>query len=165
MKVNLAELKNNAKRQRKFHQKIISQLEKSKPAITDNLFAEAHAEAFDKIDCLQCANCCQTTSPIVTDRDISRIATHLRIKQGELVSRYLKIDEDGDYVMQQAPCPFLQPDNYCQIYEVRPRACSTFPHTDRKPMQPVLHLTLKNTPICPAVFYILEKIGRSINPL
>jgi Fe-S-cluster containining protein len=66
------------------------------------------------------------------------------------------MDEEGDWVLKTAPCHFLQDDNKCAIYEVRPLACREYPHTDRKNMQQILNLTLKNTLICPAVSRIFE---------
>ena len=119
---------------------------------------EFHDEAFEKVDCLKCANCCKTTGPLFTQRDMDRIAKHLGIKTGEFIQRYLYMDEDGDFVLKQLPCPFLGADNYCSIYEVRPQACREYPHTDRKNIMGILGLTSKNALICPAVTQILEKI-------
>jgi Fe-S-cluster containining protein len=94
--------------------------------------------------------------------DIDRIASHLRLKPGKFVDQYLRIDEEGDYVLQQVPCPFLAPDNYCLIYDVRPKACREYPHTDRKKFQQISNLTLKNTAICPAAFRIVESLKKRL---
>ena len=91
---------------------------------------ELHEEAFEKIDCLQCANCCKKYSPRFKTPDIKRISKHLKLKEGEFIETYLKIDEDGDYVAKSTPCPFLGVDNYCSIYENRPSDCHRFPYTD-----------------------------------
>ncbi len=128
------------------------------PNKLDEHFHDAHDEAFKKIDCLECANCCKTTSPIFIDRDIDRIASHLRMKPSAFVAQYLRLDEDGDYVLQQSPCAFLAEDNYCSIYDVRPRACREYPHTNRKNMQQILDLTRKNTEVCPAVAKIVLQL-------
>lgn len=45
---------------------------------------------------------------------------------------YLRVDEDNDKVFKSMPCPFLGEDNLCSIYDIRPKACREFPHTDRK---------------------------------
>jgi Fe-S-cluster containining protein len=110
------------------------------------------------MDCLTCANCCKTTSPIFRDADIRRIAKHLRIKESQLIQNYLKMDEESDYVLQKSPCTFLGADNKCDIYEVRPLACREYPHTDRKNMFQILEITVENTLICPAVARIVQKI-------
>ena len=72
---------------------------------------QLHEEVFACTDCLKCANCCSTTGPLFTDKDIGRIAKHLRIKPSEFTEKYLRIDEDKDYVLQQVPCAFLEEDN------------------------------------------------------
>jgi len=123
----------------------------------DDLFQRLHEEVFEEINCLDCANCCSTISPIITHRDIDRVAKALRIKPSEVVERYLGIDEDNDYVYRNQPCPFLGSDNYCSIYNDRPKACREYPHTDRRKIQQLFNLTLKNAKVCPAVFLILEK--------
>lgn len=119
---------------------------------------ELHEEAFSKIDCLQCANCCKNYSPRFKNPDIKRIAKVLRIKEGELVARYLKLDNEGDYVVKQSPCPFLAGDNTCTIYEDRPSDCRRYPYTDEDVLLKRVSLTLKNATVCPATFAVLEKL-------
>ncbi|WP_372938079.1 YkgJ family cysteine cluster protein, partial [Seonamhaeicola sp.] len=65
-------------------------------------------------------------------------------------------------VLQTVPCTFLGADNYCSIYEVRPKACREFPHTDRKKFQQISNLTLKNVAICPAAFNIVEAMKQRL---
>lgn len=123
---------------------------------------ELHEKAFEKIDCLTCANCCRNYSPRFKQPDIKRIAKRLRLKEGELIQRYLKLDSDGDFVVQSSPCPFLGADNYCGIYEDRPSDCERYPYTDEDVLLKRVQLTLKNSTVCPAVFTVmeaLEKIG------
>ena len=122
------------------------------------LLPELHREAFEKIDCLQCANCCKNYSPRFKMPDIKRIARRLRMKESHFISTYLRMDEDGDYVVTSHPCPFLGADNYCSIYEDRPRDCARYPYTDEDVLFKQVNLTLKNATVCPATFYILEKL-------
>lgn len=119
---------------------------------------DLHEEAFSKIDCLQCANCCKNHSPRFKQPDIKRIAKSLRIKEGELVAQYLVIDTDGDYVTRQTPCPFLAADNTCNIYDDRPGDCRRYPYTDEDVFLKRRQLTLKNTTVCPAAFTVMEKL-------
>ncbi len=125
-------------------------IEKELPAL--------HDEAFSKINCLNCANCCKTISPRFKNTDIVRIAKHLGMKQGELMDTYLRRDEDGDYVVNTLPCPFLGSDNYCGIYEVRPRDCENYPYTDSGEFFDYATTTYNNSTTCPAVFYVLERL-------
>tara|TARA_B100001093_G_C26846557_1_gene1023058 strand:- start:2796 stop:3290 length:495 start_codon:yes stop_codon:yes gene_type:complete len=149
-----------AKKKRKENQQFLRKLKKKKDGQVDQMFQNAHEAVFSCTDCLKCANCCKTTGPMLTPKDIERIAKHLKLKPGAFVEQYLRIDEDRDYVFQDLPCPFLAEDNYCGIYEVRPKACREYPHTDRKKMRQILNLTAKNVEICPAVFEIVEQLKR-----
>lgn len=147
-----------AKTNFKSNQQQLKKWNKSKPKDLDQRFHSAHQKEFAKRDCLQCANCCKTTSPIFRQPDIRRMAKALRMKESQLVAQYLKRDEDDDYVLQSSPCFNLLPDNTCAVYEDRPLACREYPHTDRKNMYQIMDLTAQNTLICPAVASIVEKI-------
>lgn len=132
---------------------------KTKKGKIDPDFHVAHKEAFQKIDCLDCANCCKTTSPIFRDVDIKRLSKYFRTTPGKFIEEYLKVDHEGDYVLQSAPCPFLnEADNRCSVYEQRPLACREYPHTDRKNMYQILDLTVRNIEVCPAVVSVVESV-------
>lgn len=144
---------------RKENKRIVDRLKKMKPTLLNTLINNMHAEAFEIIDCLKCANCCSSISPVVTDNDISKISKHLRKKPNKVVQEYMLLDNDKDYVMNRTPCPFLMPDNCCSIYDSRPLACKGYPHTDHNKMHQILQLTLRNTEVCPAVCYIFERLS------
>ncbi|MGD1848224.1 MAG: YkgJ family cysteine cluster protein [Salibacteraceae bacterium] len=152
-----------ASSRKKAHKKLVQNLKRRPQKVVDALFQECHEEVFEKTDCLKCANCCITTGPRFSDNDISRIAKYLRMKPGAFVERYLRIDEDEDYVLQQVPCTFLEEDNRCSIYDVRPKACREYPHTDRAKQQQLFPLLTYNRVICPAVFEILEQIEQRVS--
>lgn len=145
------------------NKKFLGRLKKKVPKNLDYIMQELHEAEFQKTDCLQCANCCKTTGPLFTNADIERIAKHLRLKQQRFIDKYLRVDEDNDYVLQQVPCHFLGADNYCSIYNVRPKACREFPHTNRKKFHQISNLTLKNVAVCPAAFNIVEEMKKKIN--
>ncbi len=142
------------------NKKFLLSLKKKDPRKIDDAFHTLHEEVFEEMDCLTCANCCKTTSPIFYDTDIERLAKELRIKAVDFVDKYLKVDEDGDQVLKSSPCPFLGYDNYCSVYEARPKACREYPHTNRKKMVQIMELTHKNTQVCPAVFEIVERLKK-----
>lgn len=156
----LKHLPQKAKRVEAENKKFFAKLKKKTPKHLDSLMLELHDNEFQKTDCLSCANCCKTTGPLFTDKDIERISKHFRMKSKQFIKTYLQLDEDNDYVLQSVPCPFLGIDNYCSIYEVRPKACREFPHTDRKKFQQISNLTMKNVAICPAAFNIVEEMKR-----
>jgi hypothetical protein len=126
----------------------------------DELFHELHQREFEKINCLACAKCCRDLGPLLTDRDIQKLSQFLKIKPSAFTDKYLRIDEDGDFVFKSMPCPFIGDDNYCSVYESRPTACREYPHTDRKNIKGILDICIKNAAICPAVENILAEIDR-----
>src|SRR3954467_10251508 len=123
------------------NKKFLQGLKKKDPRKLDDAFHTAHEEVFEEINCLECANCCKTTSPIFYQTDIERVAKFLRMKPGDFIEKYLRVDEDKDYVLKSSPCAFLDSENYCTIYESRPKACREYPHTDRKKMVQITELT------------------------
>ncbi|KMQ70131.1 YkgJ family cysteine cluster protein [Chryseobacterium koreense] len=157
--------KDQALLKQKEHRKFLDGLKKKQPKNLDYIVQETHEEVFEKMDCLKCANCCKTTGPLFTEKDIERISKHLRMKQADFEEKFLQVDEDRDKVLKNLPCHFLGDDNTCSIYEVRPKACREFPHTDRKKIYQINHLTLKNTIICPAAFEFVEKLQNNLGKL
>jgi uncharacterized protein len=123
---------------------------------------ELHDEAFSQIDCLSCARCCKTISPRFKKPDLHRIAKHLGMRESALIDSYLYMDTDGDYVVKSSPCPFLLPDNSCDIYDVRPRDCRRYPYTDSGDFLAYPQTTALNTTVCPAVYYVLERLKQIV---
>ena len=160
--MDLEEHKEHLKLKLKENVNFFKRLKRVKPKVLDQKIHPIHDEVFSCTDCLKCANCCSTTSPLFTDKDISRIAKYLRIKPSAVVSQYLRIDEDRFYVLKKSPCTFLGADNYCSIYDARPKACRDYPHTDRIKQSQLLNLTEKNVEVCPAVFEIVEKLKKGL---
>ena len=142
--------------------KYFDKLKKKTPKNLDYVMQDLHDAEFKKTNCLNCANCCKTTGPLFTLADIERISKYLRQKPQQFIDKYLKIDEEKDYVLQTVPCSFLDHDNTCFIYDVRPKACREFPHTDRKKFQQITDLTLLNVAICPAAFNIVEEMKKKM---
>lgn len=163
MEQYLKQLPKLAKEKHTENKKFFDKLKKKTPKDLDYQMQEIHEQVFDKIDCLTCANCCKTTGPLFTQNDIQRISKHLRMKPQQFIDRYLQVDEDEDFVLQTLPCSFLDAENYCLIYDVRPKACREYPHTDRKKFHQISHLTLKNTAICPAAFQVVEEIKKRMS--
>jgi len=117
-----------------------------------------HREAFDRIDCLQCAACCKNYSPRFKTPDLKRISRLLGMRESAFIEKYLVVDEDGDFVVNSKPCPFLGKDNYCSVYEHRPSDCRRFPYTGEDVFIKRKELTLKNCGFCPITYYVIEKL-------
>lgn len=160
--MDLDSYKKQAQTKQEEHRKFLDGIKKKPPKNLDYLVQDIHGEVFEEVNCLECANCCKTTGPLYTEKDIDRIAKHLRMKPADFEQKFLRVDEDNDKVLQNLPCFFLNEDNTCSIYEVRPKACKEYPHTDRKKIYQINHLTIKNTLICPATYIFVEKIMKRI---
>ncbi|MFM9837816.1 MAG: YkgJ family cysteine cluster protein [Cyclobacteriaceae bacterium] len=158
--MNLRSFNDTSKSKAAENKKFLQSLKKKDPRKLDDAFHQFHDEVFEEIDCLTCANCCKTTSPIFYQTDIERVAKSLRMKPGDFIEKYLRVDEDKDYVLKSSPCPFLDSENYCSVYEDRPKACREYPHTNRKKMVQIMDLTYKNTLVCPAVLEIVERMKK-----
>ena len=122
---------------------------------------QLHEEAFEKINCLECAACCKNYSPRFKTPDVKRISKHVGLKEGTFIETYLRVDEEGDFVVKSTPCPFLGTDNACTIYDVRPSDCARFPYTDEDVIIKRQNLTLKNSTFCPITFYVLDKLAET----
>jgi uncharacterized protein len=146
--------KKSAERQ-KLYKQFLQKAEKNKVL---KQLPDLHEEAFSKIDCLQCANCCKNFSPRFKTPDIKRISKHLKMRESDFIDAYLKVDEEGDFVAKSLPCPFLGADNYCSIYDQRPSDCHRFPYTDEDVLIKRQQLTLKNSTFCPITYFVIEKL-------
>lgn len=144
-----------AAEQQKVYRRLLEKGNKSKML---KALPDLHEKAFERIDCLSCANCCKQYSPRFKQPDIRRIAKALRMKEGDFTQKYLRLDEENDYVVKQSPCPFLGADNYCSIYDDRPADCRRYPYTDEDVLLKRVSLTLKNATSCPAVFTVMEAL-------
>ena len=163
MKQDLVKQREKAEQKADEHRAFFEAVSKNPPKTYDQDCKNIHDAVFENTNCLECANCCKTTGPLFTTKDIDRISKHLNLTPHQFVAEYLKKDEDGDWVLQSLPCPFLGDNNHCQIYTQRPQVCREYPHTDRIKNYQIKDLTLENVKICPAAFEIVERMRLKIN--
>jgi hypothetical protein len=79
------------------------------------------------LDCLACAACCKDNCVELDDDDVARFE---RAGRGELARAPYARKNDGTIVLvlrKDKRCKHLANDNKCDIYAIRPSACSTFP--------------------------------------
>lgn len=143
---------------RNTYKQAVKKLNQGNTGSLDQRFQEAHIRAFQQISCLDCARCCRSLGPLIRARDVQKLARAFSKKESKIIEDYLRIDEEGDYVFKQMPCPFLGEDNYCFCYEDRPDACRRYPYTDQRRMKGRLNTLLKDAATCPAVVLVLEDL-------
>jgi Fe-S-cluster containining protein len=148
----------NSRSKKKETKLFFDRLKKLHPGNLDAVTNEFHDKAFETINCLKCGNCCAATGPLLKSKDIDILAAEVRMKSPAFTEKFLRTDEDGDYVFKQLPCPFLADDNYCRVYSARPQACSEFPHTQMRNIHAKLSITYLNSMICPAVALVVEDL-------
>lgn len=152
----LAEL---AQSRYKANRQLVQKFRKKKIIGLDKMVHGWDREIFAQIDCLKCANCCRTLGPRLTETDIGRLAKYLKLSNSDFVRNYLRIDEDNDFVFQSMPCPFLMANNYCSVYENRPKACRDYPHTHQPKFQKTMKISLENTKTCIVVYEIFKRLS------
>lgn len=127
------------------------------------MVAETDLQVWVQTDCLACANCCKTMTPTFNRADVIRIARYLGMKPKEFMEKWLyKEEETGDWVNKSVPCQFLQADNKCSIYEVRPKDCREFPHHNKKPFDLYNDTYTNNIIHCPATFELVRRLKKRV---
>lgn len=151
----------HAREKQKANKQLLQRLQTKRGKGVEKQLPALHEEAFSHIDCLQCAGCCKSISPRFKPPDVKRAAKYLGMKEGDFRDTYLRVDNDGDFVVKTSPCPFLGADNYCSIYDARPGDCENYPYTDSYDFVKRPNVAYLNSVICPAVYYVLEKLKQA----
>jgi len=141
------------------YQKIVNRLVHKSNRNINEIADQVHEDVFAKVDCLDCANCCTSIPAHVTKTDAKRISKYLGLKEKEFENKYLVRDDDQDWVLNSTPCVFLEDDNKCNIYDVRPKGCRQYPHTDDLEFKNNAHMHAENAVHCPGVYHILERLN------
>lgn len=156
--VNLRSFKQVVRHNKRRMKGFLSRLEKKTPRKLQQVVAEADKAAWNRTNCLECANCCKTMSPTYTQEDIRRISAHLGMSPRAFREKWLYKDKTGDWMNVKQPCQFLDlSTNMCAIYTVRPRDCAGFPHHNKK-MVDYMHVFKQNIEFCPATYRVVEHI-------
>ena len=161
--MNLKSFKNRAYKKRGGLIKFMKRLQRKAPKGMDALAKKMDAEVWKEIDCLECAHCCTKMTPTYTKTDINRIAKHLGMTYKEYFDKWCETDKDnGDIVNRIQPCQFLEKNNKCSIYAVRPADCSGFPHFKKKDVLDYTHVYTENIHRCPATLKWVELMEKNV---
>jgi len=127
-------------------------------AALDRLVRQHLEDIARHIDCCACANCCKVVSPLLSSRDIRRLADRLGIEKAQLINDYLRPSrEKGRHVLGHLPCRFLR-EGRCSVYEARPDDCRSFPHLQKREFISRLIGVVENCSICPIVYNVFERL-------
>ena len=137
----------------------IKKLKKKKPKNLDDVVHELHAEAFSTFNCLGCANCCKTIGPRLIDKDIERLAKHLKMKVSDFAAAYISTDaKTAILFFKEHPVHF-----YCQIIIVwfmnaDPGHAANIRIPTASVFTRILPLSHKNCETCPVVYDIFDEL-------
>mgnify|MGYP001047137666 CR=1 FL=1 len=142
---------------------VITQWKQYNAQEIDEVAQKAHNTVFEhEVDCLACGNCCKVLQPYFTNKDIARIAAHFGQTASDFALQYLEVNNFNEFRMRSKPCAFLNPDNTCAIYAIRPQNCSEYPHTNKKNFTAQRAMHADNTIVCMATYAILERMKKAI---
>ena len=164
--VNLKSFRKKVAAHKRRMRAFLTRTENNPPRGLDNLVKNIDQEVWKEIDCLSCSNCCRQMTPTFTSSDVRRISKHLGMSSDSFRERWLRLDQNGDWMNRSLPCQFLDTQtNMCSIYEVRPRDCAGFPHLTRRKMSDYMVWHKQNIEYCPATFSMVEKLMDQIGSL
>jgi len=106
---------------------------KSMKSNSDRILRRIAQDIEEQIDCTACANCCKVATVRLSDRDVERLARHLRIPPARFLADYtVESATEGRILRRSAEngCVFLS-GHECIIYDARPDICQRFPHLVR----------------------------------
>ena len=102
MEKRLQQLPKLAEEAKKESLKYFANIKRRVPKNFDYVVQELHDAEFKKTDCLDCGNCCKTTSPIFTDKDTERISKYLRMKVADFEKQYLQRERSNPNYPQRS---------------------------------------------------------------
>ena len=137
--------------------KFRSWLKMQDPEKIDKIVHQLFQFYSSKIDCTACANCCIVLEKIITTKDLERLTRSLKISKNEFKKKFIKIDGDGDMILKDLPCKFLE-NKRCTIYPYRPYDCRSYPHLHKKEFTTRLLGVIYNYSVCLIVFNVYEDL-------
>ena len=99
---------------------------------SDRILRKLAERVEDAIDCTTCANCCRVATVKMSERDVERLSSSMRLKRSEFLKRFTtESEEEGTILLRtEAGCTFLD-GTTCLVYEDRPDVCRRFPNVVR----------------------------------
>ncbi len=156
IELDLAKIQKHGKEKRDENFDFRSFLKSQDTDNVDNLVHQLYKEISEKIDCTNCGNCCVELKPLLTEKDIEKIAQRVGITPQEIIDTDTERD-DGQYYFKALPCVFLN-DKKCSIYDDRPHECMSYPFLHKKDIITRLWGVVDNYSICPIVYNVYEQL-------
>lgn len=81
-----------------------------------------------RVNCRRCGFCCKSCNAMLSKQDIDLLCRYLECSFKEFYEEYM--DKDAKIPYLKLPCPFLNENNECDVYTVRPKPCREFPFNE-----------------------------------
>ncbi len=160
IELDLDKIRNYAESREQENLRFCASLNESNPEKIDALVHQLNKEVSDQIDCTLCGNCCKQATPILSERDLTRLSVASKIDKDRL-EKELTVIENEERLFKSQPCVFLK-DNKCSVYALRPDDCRNYPHLNKDEFTNRLWNVLEHYPICPIVFNVFEKMKKEV---
>ena len=81
------------------------------------------------VPCRRCGWCCKSCNAGILTEELDAICKHLKMDEKTFREKYGTEDtkDNPNGVKIITPCPFLDSDNNCSIYQIRPLSCAIYP--------------------------------------
>jgi len=133
---------------------------------SDRILRRVAEEVEEQIDCTVCANCCKVATAQINERDVERLARHLRISCDHFLAEYAMDGGDEGPILKRSAehgCVFLD-STTCTVYDERPDSCRRFPHVVRGQgsLASRMWQFIDRACYCPIVYNTLEAFKKEL---
>ena len=124
----------------------------------DSLVKNYYEDIKNEIECDKCGECCKSVIIIFEENDVDRLASHLKIKRDNVLTKWFqKYEKFNCYVMNQLPCLF-QKDGLCTVYKHRGTECREFPYLESMPFSEIYKYAFQGYAVCSFYYNIIEML-------
>ena len=128
----------------------------------DSIVHKLNEEISAAINCTTCGNCCSKLMISITEKEKNFFGKHFDLPQPEAEEKYLSTAMDGNAIMCNMPCVFLN-EKKCSVYEDRFTDCREFPHLHQEGFTSRLFSVIRSYAMCPIVFNVVEELKDELN--
>lgn len=146
-------LKSKVDGNKEFWNSYLKVLLKSSSSILDRQLAPIVKEVTGRINCLECANCCNHLEPGITEEEMKALAFQKKLPEEEFRKTYTGTEDGtGILFLKKTPCTFLE-GTACSVYSGRPGSCAAYPGLEWQELKYRLRRIFSQLTICPIIYY------------
>jgi len=128
----------------------------------DEIVHRLYNKIAPQIDCLKCGNCCTNLRPLVSAKDICKLAELDQLTPKDFEEKFIECDEsENSKYLKSIPCKYLD-DKKCTVYSDRPDECKSYPYLLEDEFSTRSLGVILNCEICPIVFNVFEFLKQDL---